>query len=88
MKNTSKILALVLIVMTVLMSLSAITVSAATETVTKVFESKDLTAAAQGAFTDGQVVLAGTDNFFTLVLSAKSKIDSYSASAYRTAAVI
>ena len=42
MKNTSKILALVLIVMTVLMSLSAITASAATETVTKVLEASSL----------------------------------------------
>ena len=81
MKNTSKILALVLIVMTVLMSLSIITASAEeanTGTVTKVLEASLLDAAAQGAFADGQEVIAGTDDFFTLVMSAKVKIDSSS----------
>ena len=75
MKNTSKILALVLVVMTLLMSLSAITASAATETVTMVFESQDLGSNAQGTWTDGQVLTAGTDNFFTLLMSAKAKTD-------------
>ncbi len=81
MKNTSKILALVLIVMTVLMSLSVISVSAEepkTETVTKVFESKDLEAKAQGSYSDGEEVKAGTDNFFILYMSAKTKVDSSS----------
>ena len=81
MKHTSKILALVLVVMTVLMSLSVITASAEeanTGTVTKVFEASLLEPAAQGAFADGQEVIAGTDDFFTLVMSAKVKIDSSS----------
>ncbi len=78
MKNTSKILALVLIVMTVLMSVSVFTASAETQTVTMVFEASALEAAAAGSFTDGQQVPAGTDDFFTLVLSAKTKIDSSS----------
>ena len=78
MKNTSKILALVLVVMTILMSLSAITASAATETVTKVFEAKELGLQAQGTYADGQEVVAGTDDFFTLVMSAKVKVDSSS----------
>ena len=78
MKNTSKILALVLVVMTLIMSLSAITASAASETVTMVFEASALEAAAAGSFTDGQQIPAGTDDFFTLVLSAKTKIDSSS----------
>ena len=40
-----------------------------------VLEASSLTAAAEGTFTDGQTVKAGTDNFFTLVCSAKTKID-------------
>ena len=76
MKNTSKILALVLVVMTLIMSLTAITASAATETVTKVFESKSLGAQTQGTYTDGQEVPAGTDDFFTLIMSAKVKVDT------------
>ena len=75
MKNTSKVLALVLVVMTVLMSLSAITASAATETVTKVLEASSLGSNAQGTWTDGQEINAGTDDFFTLVMSAKAKTD-------------
>ena len=78
MKNTSKILALVLVVMTIVMSLSAITASATTETVTMVFEAKELGLQAQGAYADGQEVVAGTDDFFTLVMSAKVKVDSSS----------
>ena len=76
MKHTSKILALVLVVMTVLMSLSVFSVSAETATVTKVFEASSLEPAAQGAFTDGKELIVGTDDFFTLVMSAKVKIDS------------
>ncbi len=78
MKNTSKILALVLVVMTLLMSLSAISASAATETVTKVFEATELGTQAQGAYADGQEVIGGTDDFFTLIMSAKVKVDSSS----------
>ncbi len=37
-----------------------------------------LEAAAAGKFTDGQTVAAGTDNAFTLYMSAKTKIDSSS----------
>ena len=81
MKNTSKILALVLVVMTLLMSLSAITANAeeANEaTVTKVFEATELGTQAQGTYTDGQEVTAGTDGYFTLLMSAKLKVDSSS----------
>ena len=78
MKNTSKILALVLVLMTFLMSLSVITASAATETVTMVFEASELGLQAQGAYTDGQTVVAGTDDFFTLVMSANVKVDESS----------
>lgn len=74
MKNTSKILALVLIVMTVLMSLSAITVSAATETVTMTFEAKDITVA-DGQYADGGSIKAGTDDFFTIVFRTSSKTE-------------
>ena len=76
MKNTSKILALVLVVMTLLMSLSAITASAATETVTMVFEATELGLQAQGTYADGETLTAGTEKFFTLVMSAKVKVDS------------
>ena len=43
-----------------------------------VFEAKDLEAAAAGAFTDGQEIKAGTNDYFTLIMSAKTKIDSSS----------
>ena len=36
----------------------------------------DLTAAAAGTFTDGQAVMAGTESYFTLFCSSKTKIDS------------
>ena len=78
MKNTCKILALVLVVMTIVMSLSAFTASATTETVTMVFEAKELGLQAQGAYADGQEVVAGTDDFFTLIMSAKVKVDTSS----------
>ena len=42
------------------------------------FESSALQAAAAGSFTDGQEVKAGTNDFFTLYMSAKTKIDSSS----------
>lgn len=71
MKNTSKILALVLVVMTLLMSLSAITASAATETVTKVFDPNAMEIATGLSGT----VTAGTDNFFTLYYN-NSKYES------------
>lgn len=73
MKHTSKILALVLIVMTVLMSLSAFSASAATETVTKVFDPDEL--GAISAVTESKT--AGTDGFFTLNMS-NSKNESKS----------
>ncbi len=76
MKNTSKILALVLVVMTVIMSLSAISASAAVETKTYVFEASELGASAAGTWIDGQEVPAGTDDFFTLIMSAKTVVDS------------
>ncbi len=75
MKNTSKILALVLVVMTVLMSLSAITASAETATVTKVFDPDELGVVSDLAGTQ----TAGTDGFFTLNLS-KSKNEAKSKS--------
>lgn len=73
MKHTSKILALVLIVMTIIMSLSAFTVSAETQTVTKVFNPEELGVVSDLAGTQ-QV---GTDDFFTLNLS-KSKNEAKS----------
>ena len=82
MKNTSKILALVLVVMTLLMGLSTITAGAEdaanTVTVTKVLEASAIGAQAAGTWADvdGKEVLAGTDDFFTLVLSTKSKVDT------------
>ena len=48
------------------------------ESVVKEYEldGAKLEAAAAGKFTDGQTVAAGTDNAFTLYMSAKTKIDS------------
>ena len=40
------------------------------------FEGTELEAAAAGKYTDGQAVTAGTDGYFTLYMSAKTKIDS------------
>ena len=44
-------------------------------TVEYVFESKNLTPFAAKAKADGETELAGTDNYFTLVYSAKTKVD-------------
>ena len=52
-------------------------ISVAVET-TSVLESKDLAAIAQGAKADGDTEKAGTDGFFTIHYSAKTKIDSSS----------
>ncbi len=74
MKHTSKILALVLIVMTVLMSLSAFTVSAAS---TKVVNVSDLTITAT---TDDELV-AGTGIYASAGLSINSnskEVDGFS----------
>ena len=79
MKNTSKILALVLVVMTVLMSLSAITASAATETVTMVLEAKDLVSVMTVDTETTEIIQAGDDNFFTINMS-KSKLQKESKS--------
>ena len=56
----------------------AVTKSAIEEPVNDpfVFEAQDLEAAAAGSFTDGQKVLVGTNDYFTLIMSAKTKIDS------------
>ena len=45
---------------------------------TYIFESKDLEAAAAGTFSDGQTMTAGTNDYFTLILGSKTKIDSSS----------
>ena len=47
-------------------------------TVEYVFESKNLTPFAAKAKADGETELAGTDNYFTLVYSAKTKVDGSS----------
>ncbi len=44
-------------------------------TVEYVFEAKDLTEFAQGSKADGDTEKAGTDNYFELIYSAKSKVD-------------
>ena len=78
MKNTSKILALVLVVMTLLMGLSTITAGAEDAVITKTLESSSFGTQAQGTWTDGQTLTAGTDDFFTLVMSSKVKVDGSS----------
>jgi len=55
-------------------SFAGVTANAAADP-TYVFESSALTAATAGTFTDGQSAKAGTDDFFTLYYSAKTKID-------------
>ncbi len=47
-----------------------------TETTLFTFESKDLTAFSAGAKADGVTEKAGTEDYFTLIYSAKSKVDS------------
>ena len=42
------------------------------------FETKNLTAAAQGTYGDGDTISAGADNYFTIYTSSKTKIDSSS----------
>ena len=79
MKNTSKILALVLVVMTVLMSLSAITASAAEETKEFVFDASTLTAAADKEVIEGDTAY---DEFFTFVGTGTTKRWSSSKGVY------
>ncbi len=76
-KTTNKLwaLALSLIMLLTLIPLSAFTLSptASAAENSHVFESSKLTAAAQGAYKDGEEVKV--DDFFTLYMSAKTKID-------------
>ena len=55
-----------------------VTEDKAAEPVVSTLESADLTAFAAGAKADGESEKAGTDDYFTLVYSAKSKIDTSS----------
>ena len=51
-------------------------VKAATETKVYTLNANDLEAVAQGTKADGDVVKAGTDNFFSIICSAKTKFDA------------
>lgn len=77
-KTTNKFcaLALSLIMLLTLIPFSPITLSAKAEAGSYVFEASSLTAAAAGTFKDGDTAKAGTDDYFTLIYSAKAKIDS------------
>lgn len=76
-KTTNKLVCVVLAMLMLLMSVSftGLSFRASAAGTSYVLEASSLTAAAEGTFTDGQTVKAGTDNFFTLVCSAKTKID-------------
>jgi hypothetical protein len=54
------------------------TKEAKAENKTYVLEAKDLTAFAQGKKNDGDTETAGTDNYFTIIYSASSKVDESS----------
>ena len=54
------------------------TPNSASATTVYTFESSDLTAFAAGAKADGATEKAGTDDYFTVIYSAKSKVDSSS----------
>ncbi len=79
-KTTNKLwaLALSLIMLLTLIPVSAFTFSTTASAAenSHVFESSKLTAAAAGAFTDGQEVKF--DEYFTIYMSAKTKVDSSS----------
>ncbi len=79
-KTTNKLcaVALSLIMLLTLIPFSPLTLSAKADAASYVFESSSLAAADQGAFKDGDTAKAGTDNYFTLIYSAKTKIDSSS----------
>ena len=75
--NTTRIALAVVLVLSMIISLVPLTVFAADEPSTYVLEAKNLeTHKDKGDFTDGQELLAGTDNYFTLIMSASTKIDS------------
>ena len=80
MKHTQKISLALVIMMVLMMALAVIPASAeeAAQETTYVFEATELEAAAAGTFTDGQQVTAGTNGYFTLIMSAKTKIDGSS----------
>ena len=78
-KTTNRFVCVVLALLMLLMSVSftGLSFSASAAETGYVLEASALTAAPDaGTFTDGQSVKAGTDNYFTLVYSAKTKIDS------------
>ncbi len=76
-KTSNRFVAVLLAVLMMLMSVSftELNLTAKAEGTSFVLEASALKAAAEGTFTDGQAVKAGTDDFFTLLYSAKTKID-------------
>lgn len=73
-KGLSVLLAVLMLL--ALIPLTPLTTKASAAGTTYVLDSSaDLAAAAAGAYTDGQAVKAGTENFFTIYMSAKTKID-------------
>lgn len=76
-KTTNKLVCVVLAMLMLLMSVSftGLSFRASAAGTGYVLEASALSAADAGTFTDGQSVKAGTDNFFTLIYSAKTKID-------------
>lgn len=79
-KTTNKLfaVALSLIMLLTLIPFSPMTVDAKADAASYVLEASSLTAAAAGTFKDGDTAKAGTDGYFTLIYSAKTKIDSSS----------
>lgn len=79
-KTTNKLcaVALSLIMLLTLIPFSPLTLNAKADAASYVFEATSLAAADKGAFKDGDTAKAGTDNYFTLIYSAKTKIDSSS----------
>ena len=76
----SLLLALFMLLTCVPLTFMATNTAARAEGATKVLEAKDLAAFDAGAKADGDSITAGTDGFFKVFFSAKSKVDSSSKS--------
>ena len=79
-KTQNRLVCTVLAFLMLLMSVSftGISFKARAEGTSYVLEANTMKEASEGTFTDGQSVKAGTDDFFTIIYSAKSKIDTSS----------
>ena len=74
--NTTRIALAVVLVLSMMISFVPLTVFAADASSTYVFEASELGEKAAGAYSDGEEVKVGTNDYFTLVASKKLLVDT------------